>query len=108
MTLLINESKRSVQRINGEIIKIIRIIFLFTQNKIYRKLITSLGNIDDMTDEQISSGFYWSYPGKASLSIGIRYIDSKRYLNTKEGSVLSTKYQVASGRGNRLSVDYSF
>jgi len=78
------------------------------QNKIFRKLITSLGTIDDMTDEQISSGFYWSYPGKASLSIGIRYIDSKRYLNTKEGSVLSTKYQVASGRGNRLSIDYSF
>ena len=78
------------------------------QNKIFRKIDTSVGTIDDMTDEQISSGFYWSYPGKAGLSIGLRYIDSKKYLNTKDGTVLATKYQVSSGRGNRLSIDYSF
>ena len=51
------------------------------QTKIFKSFITSLGNFDDMTDEQISTGFYWSYPGKAGLSIGLRYIDSKRYLN---------------------------
>lgn len=48
-----------------------------------------------MTDEQISTGFYWSYPGKAGLSIGLRYIDSKRYLNKTSGSTaLSEKSQV--------------
>jgi len=79
------------------------------QTKIFKSFITSLGNFDDMTDEQISTGFYWSYPGKAGLSIGLRYIDSKRYLNKTSGSdALSEKSQVSSGKGNRISVDYRF
>ena len=79
------------------------------QTKTFKSFITSLGNFDDMTDEQISTGFYWSYPGKAGLSIGLRYIDSKRYLNKTSGSTaLSEKSQVSSGKGNRISVDYRF
>ncbi len=79
------------------------------QTKIFKSFITSLGNFDDMTDEQISTGFYWSYPGKAGLSIGLRYIDSKRYLNkTFSSTALSEKSQVSSGKGNRISVDYRF
>jgi len=79
------------------------------QTKIFKSFITNLGNFDDMTDEQISTGFYWSYPGKAGLSIGLRYIDSKRYLNKTSGNTaLSEKSQVSSGKGNRISVDYRF
>ena len=79
------------------------------QTKIFKAFYTSLGNFDDMTDEQLSTGFYWSYPGKAGLSIGLRYIDSKRYLNKTSGSTaLSEKSQVSSGKGNRISVDYRF
>ena len=79
------------------------------QTKIFKAFYTSLGNFDDMTDEQLSTGFYWSYPGKAGLSIGFRYIDSKRYLNKTSGSTaLSEKSQVSSGKGNRISVDYRF
>ena len=29
------------------------------------------GTYQNMADEQISSGFYWSYPGQAGLSIGL-------------------------------------
>ena len=78
------------------------------QNKIFETFTTGSGTFDDMTDEQISSGFYWSYPGQAGLSVGLRYIDSKRYLNTTDGTALSTKYQVSLGKGNRISVDYRF
>ena len=78
------------------------------QNKIFETFTTGSGTFDDMTDEQISSGFYWSYPGQAGLSVGLRYIDSKRYLNTTDGSALATKYQVSQGKGNRISVDYRF
>ena len=79
------------------------------QTKIFKKFITNLGNFDDMTDEQLSTGFYWSYPGKAGLSIGLRYIDSKRYLNKTTGSsALSERSQVSLGKGNRISVDYRF
>ena len=78
------------------------------QTKIFKAFNTSLGKFDDMTDEQLSTGFYWSYPGKAGLSIGLRYIDSKRYLNTTDGTAISTKYQVSLGKGNRISVDYRF
>ena len=79
------------------------------QTKIIKKFTTSLGNFDDITDEQISTGFYWSYPGKEGLSIGFRYIDSKRYLNkTTDSAALSEKSQVSSGKGNRISVDYRF
>ena len=79
------------------------------QTKIFKKFTTTLGEFDDMTDEQISTGFYWSYPGKAGLSIGLRYIDSKRYLNKTTGSsALSERSQVSQGKGNRISVDYRF
>jgi hypothetical protein len=78
------------------------------QNKIYETFTTGSGTFDDMTDEQISSGFYWSYPGQAGLAVGLRYIDSKRYLNTTDGTALATKYQVSLGKGNRISVDYRF
>ena len=79
------------------------------QTKIIKKFTTSLGNFDDMTDEQVSTGFYWSYPGKEGLSIGFRYIDSKRYLNkTTDSFALSEKSQISSGKGNRISVDYRF
>lgn len=78
------------------------------QTKIFKKFSTAAGIFDDMTDEQLSTGFYWSYPGQAGLAIGLRYIDSKRYLNTTDGAALATKYQVSSGKGNRISVDYRF
>ena len=78
------------------------------QNKIFETFTTGSGTFDDMTVEQISSGFYWSYPGQAGLSVGLRYIESKRYLNTTDGSALATKYQVSEGKGNRISVDYRF
>ena len=79
------------------------------QTKIFKKFITTLGEFDDMTDEQLSTGFYWSYPGQAGLAIGLRYIDSKRFLNKTSGSsALSEKIQVSSGKGNRISVDYRF
>jgi hypothetical protein len=79
------------------------------QTKIFKKFTTNLGEFDDMTDEQLSTGFYWSYPGKAGLSVGLRYIDSKRYLNKTTGSsALSERSQVSLGKGNRISVDYRF
>jgi hypothetical protein len=79
------------------------------QTKIIKAFYTSLGNFDDMTDEQLSTGFYWSYPGKAGLAVGFRYIDSKRYLNKTSGSeALSERSQVSLGKGNRISVDYRF
>ena len=75
----------------------------------FKKFSTAAGIFDDMTDEQLSTGFYWSYPGKEGLSIGFRYIDSKRYLNKTSGSTaLSERSQVSSGKGNRISVDYRF
>ena len=62
-----------------------------------------------MTDEQLSTGFYWSYPGKAGLAVGLRYIDSKRFLNKTSGSkALSRSDQISLGKGNRISVDYRF
>ena len=77
--------------------------------KIIKNFATGLGNYENMTDEQISSGFYWSYPGQAGLSVGLRYIDSKRFLNKTSGSTaLSERSQVSSGKGNRISVDYRF
>jgi hypothetical protein len=79
------------------------------QTKLFKKFTTNLGEFDDMTDEQLSTGFYWSYPGKAGLSVGLRYIDSKRYLNKTTGSsALSERSQVSLGKGNRISVDYRF
>ena len=79
------------------------------QTKIFKKFSTAAGIFDDMTDEQLSTGFYWSYPGQAGLAIGLRYIDSKRYLNKTSGSeALSERSQVSLGKGNRISVDYRF
>ena len=79
------------------------------QTKIFKKFTTNLGEFDDMTDEQLSTGFYWSYPGKAGLSVGFRYIDSKRFLNKTSGSTaLAERSQVSLGKGNRISVDYRF
>jgi hypothetical protein len=79
------------------------------QTKIIKDFSTSDGIFQNMTNEQISTGFYWSYPGKAGLAIGLRYIDSKRFLNQTSGtSYLSEKVQVSSGKGNRISVDYRF
>jgi len=79
------------------------------QTKIFKKFTTNLGNFDDMTDEQLSTGFYWSYPGQAGLAVGLRYIDSKRFLNKTSGSeALSRSDQISSGKGNRISVDYRF
>ena len=78
------------------------------QNKIFKNFSTSWGDFQNMTDEQISSGFYWSYPGQKGLSIGLRYIDSKRFLNTTSGNALGEKLQVSAGKGNRISVDYRF
>ena len=77
-------------------------------NKIIKNFSTGSGLFENMTEEQISSGFYWSYPGQKGLSIGLRYMDSKRFLNTTSGGALGTKVQVSSGKGNRLSIDYRF
>ena len=77
--------------------------------KIIKDFNTGSGTFQNMTDEQLSSGFYWSYPGQAGLSIGLRYIDSKRFLNkTLNTNALSEKVQVSAGRGNRISIDYRF
>ena len=79
------------------------------QTKIFKKFATAAGIFDDMTDEQLSTGFYWSYPGQAGLAVGLRYIDSKRFLNRTSGSdALSERSQVSLGKGNRISVDYRF
>ena len=70
------------------------------QTKIFKKFSTAAGIFDDMTDEQLSTGFYWSYPGQAGLSIGLRYIESNRFLNkTLDTAALSEKVQVSAGRG---------
>jgi len=79
------------------------------QTKIFKKFSTAAGIFDDMTDEQLSTGFYWSYPGQAGLAVGLRYIDSKRFLNKTSGSeALSRSDQISLGKGNRISVDYRF
>ena len=79
------------------------------QTKIFKQFSTAAGIFDDMTDEQLSTGFYWSYPGQAGLAIGLRYIDSKRFLNKTSGSeALSRSDQISLGKGNRISVDYRF
>ena len=79
------------------------------QTKIFKKFSTAAVIFDDMTDEQLSTGFYWSYPGQAGLAVGLRYIDSKRFLNKTSGSeALSRSDQISSGKGNRISVDYRF
>ena len=79
------------------------------QTKIIKDFVIIDGEFQNMTDEQISTGFYWSYPGKAGLSVGLRYIESKRYLNQTSGTAnLSEQIQISAGKGNRISVDYRF
>ena len=78
-------------------------------NKTYKDYLTGDGVYENKTDEQISSGVLWGYSGQKGLSIGLRYIDSKTYLNTtKNDNYLQQKIQVSTGKGYRLSVDFEF
>ena len=78
-------------------------------NKTYKDYLTGDGEYENKTDEQISSGVLWGYSGQKGLSIGLRYIDSKTYLNTtKNDNYLQEKIQVSTGKGYRLSVDFEF
>jgi len=77
--------------------------------KTYEDYSTGDGVYENKTDEQVSSGVLWGYSGKKGLSIGLRYIDSKTYLNTTNTkSFLQEKIQVSTGKGYRLSVDFEF
>ena len=77
--------------------------------KTYEEYLTGDGVYENKTDEQISSGVLWGYSGQKGLSIGLRYIDSKTYLNsTKIANYLQKKIQLATGKGYRLSVDFEF
>ena len=78
-------------------------------NKTYKDYLTGDGVYENKTDEQVSSGVLWGYSGQKGLSIGLRYIDSKTYLNsTKISNYLQKKIQLATGKGYRLSVDFEF
>ena len=78
-------------------------------NKTYKDYLTGDGVYENKTDEQVSSGVLWGYSGQKGLSIGLRYIDSKTYLNTtKTENYLQEKIQVSTGKGYRLSVDFEF
>ena len=78
-------------------------------NKTYKDYSTGDGVYENKTDEQVSSGVLWGYSGQKGLSIGLRYIDSKTYLNTTSTqNFLQEKIQVSVGKGYRLSVDYEF
>ena len=78
-------------------------------NKTYKDYLTGGGVYENKTDEQVSSGVLWGYSGQKGLSIGLRYIDSKTYLNTnKNDNYLQEKIQVSTGKGYRLSVDFEF
>ena len=78
-------------------------------NKTYKDYLTGDGVYENKTDEQVSSGVLWGYSGQKGLSIGLRYIDSKTYLNTtKNDNYLQEKIQVSTGKGYRLSVDFEF
>ena len=75
----------------------------------YEDYSTGDGVYENKTDEQVSSGVLWGYSGQKGLSIGLRYIDSKTYLNsTKFSNYLQKKIQLATGKGYRLSVDFEF
>ena len=51
-------------------------------SKLYGDYSTGDGVYENKTDEQVSSGVLWEFSGQKCLSIGLRYIDSKTYLNT--------------------------
>ena len=77
--------------------------------KTYEDYSTAEGVFTNKTDEQVSSGVLWGYSGQKGLSIGLRYIDSKTFLNTTNvPSYLQKKIQVSTGKGYRLSVDFEF
>ena len=78
-------------------------------NKTYKDYSTGDGIYENKTDEQVSSGVLWGYSGQKGLSIGLRYIDSKTFLNTTSTqNFLQEKIQVSTGKGYRLSVDFEF
>ena len=78
-------------------------------NKTYKDYSTGDGVYENKTDEQVSSGVLWGYSGQKGLSIGLRYIDSKTFLNTTSTqNFLQEKIQVSVGKGYRLSVDFEF
>ena len=78
-------------------------------NKTYKDYSTGDGVYENKTDEQVSSGVLWGYSGQKGLSIGLRYIDSKTFLNTTSTqNFLQEKIQVSTGKGYRLSVDFEF
>ena len=75
----------------------------------YKDYLTGDGEYENKTDEQISSGVLWGYSGQKGLSIGLRYIDSKTFLNTTNvPNYLQKNIQVSTGKGYRLSVDFEF
>jgi len=77
--------------------------------KTYEDYSTAEGVFENKTDEQVSSGVLWGYSGQKGLSIGLRYIDSKTFLNTTNvPSYLQKNIQVSTGKGYRLSVDFEF
>ena len=77
--------------------------------KTYEDYSTAEGVFTNKTDEQVSSGVLWGYSGQKGLSIGLRYIDSKTFLNTTNvPSYLQKKIHVSTGKGYRLSVDFEF
>ena len=77
--------------------------------KTYEDYSTAEGVFSNKTDEQVSSGVLWGYSGQKGLSIGLRYIDSKTFINTTNvPSYLQKELQVSTGKGYRLSVDYEF
>ena len=78
-------------------------------NKTYKDYSTGDGVYENKTDEQVSSGVLWGYSGQKGLSIGLRYIDSKTFLNTTSTqNFLQEKIQVSVGKGYRLSLDFEF
>ena len=77
--------------------------------KTYEDYSTAEGVFGNKTDEQVSSGVLWGYSGQKGLSIGLRYIDSKTFLNTTNvPNYLQKNIQVSTGKGYRLSVDFEF
>ena len=77
--------------------------------KTYEDYSAAEGVFTNKTDEQVSSGVLWGYSGQKGLSIGLRYIDSKTFINTTNvPSYLQKELQVSTGKGYRLSVDFEF
>ena len=77
--------------------------------KTYEDYSTAEGVFTNKTDEQVSSGVLWGYSGQKGLSIGLRYIDSKTFINTTNvPNYLQKELQVSTGKGYRLSVDFEF